>query len=200
MTLSRRRLLIAGWPALLAVSGLSARDRQGLEQFALAGPPCEVNPALTPAVPRDARYRPGSPARRQLAVAGRAEAPLTFSGTVTGLTCGRISGARVDVWHADGRGTYDMTGWRCRGHQLTDQQGQFRFETIVPGRAAGRAPHVGLHVFAAGRVDFATELFFPHEPGEALNAADPRFQPGLLLKVLASPRGKTATFDVILDV
>jgi protocatechuate 3,4-dioxygenase beta subunit len=168
-----------------------------LEQFALGGPPCAPGETVTPAVPRDGTYRPGSPHRSSLVTEGTTGTPLTFSGTVTGLSCGRIAGARVDVWHADSRGMYDGSGWRHRGHQLTGDQGQFRFRTIVPGASEGRAPHIGLHVVVAGKVDFSTELFFP---GDARNAADPRFRPALQLTVLSERAGQTASFDLILDV
>jgi protocatechuate 3,4-dioxygenase beta subunit len=197
MALSRRRLLIAAFPALLVGRGASARGPQGLEQFALGGPPCAVTGALTPAVARDATYRPGSPERTSLVEPGTPGVPLTFTGTVTGLTCGRIAGARVDVWHADGRGAYDMTGWRYRGHQPTDADGQFRFRTIVPGAAGARAPQIGVHVVVAGKADFATVLFFP---GDARNAADARHQPALEFRVLTDGTGQRASFDVVLDL
>jgi protocatechuate 3,4-dioxygenase beta subunit len=197
MTLSRRRLLLVGLPALLAVPGLSARRRQGLEQFAQGGPPCEADATVTPAVPRDGTFRPGSPERSSLVDAGTTGIPLTFSGTVTGLTCGRIAAARVDVWHADSRGAYDLSGRRHRGHQLTDAEGQFRFRTVVPGAPAGRAPHLGVYVLVPGKADFATELFFP---GDARNTADPRYKPALELEVLSERSGQTANFDLVLDI
>jgi protocatechuate 3,4-dioxygenase beta subunit len=118
-----------------------------------------------------------------------------FTGTVTGLTCGRIAGARVDVWHADPAGRYEPA--RYRGHQLTDADGRFAFRTIVPGAPPGRAPHLGLNVVVAGKADFWTELFFPNDPR---NTSDPRFRDALLLTVLPSRGGTTASFDVILEV
>jgi protocatechuate 3,4-dioxygenase beta subunit len=197
MTLSRRALLLSGLPALLVGPGLAARGRQGLEQFGLGGPPCAVDPILTPAVPPSASYRPWAPERSSLVDPGTTGIPLAFSGTVTGLTCGRIAGARVDVWHADARGTYDMESWRHRGHQRTDEQGQFRFRTVMPGAPPGRAPHVAIRVIVPDRADFATELFFPGDPR---NAADPHHQATLELRVLSERAGQTASFDLYLDL
>jgi protocatechuate 3,4-dioxygenase beta subunit len=123
--------------------------------------------------------------------------PLTFTGTVTGVTCGRISGARVDVWHADANGKFDMTGFRLRGHQLTDAGGQFRFMTVMPGAASGRAPHIGVNVKVQAKADFWTELFFPDEPR---NARDTRFHSDLLLKLVPEGRSRRVHFDIMLAI
>src|SRR5688500_10348182 len=72
--LTRRHLLLLPWPLLAAPRPLSAprggwrlvADEQGLEQFAVGGPPCVVDPAPTRSVPRATTYKTGSPARRSL--------------------------------------------------------------------------------------------------------------------------------------
>src|SRR6187402_3030101 len=98
MRLSRRQCLFLAVPALLG-GRVGAVDTQGLDQFmTAAGPPCSPDEKLTPAVPADATYKKGSPARTSLAEAGMAGTPLDLSGTVSGITCGRIKGAVVDVW------------------------------------------------------------------------------------------------------
>jgi protocatechuate 3,4-dioxygenase beta subunit len=123
--------------------------------------------------------------------------PLTFSGTVTGLTCGRVAGARVDVWQPDPAGVYDMTGFGLRGHQLTDGQGRFQFRTVMPGPPGRRAPHLGVNVTVKGKADFWTELFFPDEPR---NASDARFHPDLVVKLVPDGRTRRAHFDIVLDI
>lgn len=47
-------------------------------------------------------------------------------------TAGRWPGAVVDVWSCDGNGVYDNTDFRLRGHQFTDAEGRFAFETVKP--------------------------------------------------------------------
>jgi protocatechuate 3,4-dioxygenase beta subunit len=125
---------------------------------------------------------------------------------VSGLTCGRIAGARVDLWHADARGTSDASGFRWRGHQVTDADGRYAFETIVPGASRAGAPRLNLRVEIPrdrlrqpGRSGtLMTALFFPADPR---NGADPVYRPELLMKT-APGSGKHAAyvFDVILDL
>src|SRR6187399_1229667 len=100
MRLSRRQCLFLAFPGLLG-GRLLALGPQGLDQFmSAAGPPCSPDEKLTPAVPADATYKKGSPARTSLVEAGMVGTPLDLSGTVSGVTCGRIKGAVVDVWQA----------------------------------------------------------------------------------------------------
>lgn len=180
-------VLGAAWPA----------SAQGLDQFAMSAPPCGDDPRATPQVPRDDTFRPNAPPRTSLVDAGMAGTPFVFSGTVTGLSCGRVAGARIDLWQCDDRGAYDRTGFRLRGHQLTNATGGFRFETIVPGLSPGRARHLGVRVIVAGKGDFSTELFFPDEPQ---NVRDPRFKKELLLKMVRANTGRAATFDLVLAI
>lgn len=208
MPLTRRSLLlllpwplVAAAPAALRAAGDSRRSAaflQGLEQFALGGPPCAADAATTRSVGRAATYKAGSASRRSLVEAGTPAAlPLTFTGTVTGVTCGRIAGARVDVWHADATGAFDMTGFGLRGHQLTDAEGEFRFMTVMPGARAGRAPHIGVNVTVQGKADFWTELFFPDD---ARNAKDTRFHRDLVMRLVPEGRGRRAHFDIVLGI
>jgi protocatechuate 3,4-dioxygenase beta subunit len=191
-----RRGFIAGFSGLLAARPLLAAG-QGLEQFSMAGPPCTDDPRLTPAVPLDSTFRRGAPARTDLREPGVGGERLALSGTVAGLSCGRIRGARVDLWQADARGIYDATGFRLRGHQMTDANGRFAFTTIVPGAAAGRAPHFGVRVQVDGKPDFATELFLPDQ---SANARDPRFRQELVLRLVQAPGGRSAVFDLVLNL
>jgi protocatechuate 3,4-dioxygenase beta subunit len=194
---SRRAFLefwLSGAGALAA--GLPLRA-QGLDQFTLPGPPCEADATPTPGLPADGTYRAGAPVRTSLLGPGVTGTPLVLTGTVSGVTCGRIAGARLEFWQADARGVYDMQGFRLRGQQATDAEGRFSLRTIVPGAGATRARHLGVHVTVAGKADFWTELFFPDDPG---NAADKRFQPALLLKTMRAAQGVNATFDILLAI
>lgn len=199
MPLSRRECLVLAVPFLAGGRRLLAADPQGLEGFVTnAGPPCAPDAKVTPAVPADATYKKGAPLRTSLVQPGTAGTPLTLSGTVSGVTCGRIKGATVDVWQADAQGAYDTAGFRLRGRQLTDAEGRFHVETIVPGNAAGRARHLGFHVNVPGKADFWTEVFFPDDPK---NAGDGRFRKELAMKMVQAPKGRQAgIFDVVLDL
>jgi protocatechuate 3,4-dioxygenase beta subunit len=196
MTLSRREFLWAGVPvaAGLGVVGTSA---QGLEQFGSLAPPCIDDPRSTPQVPRDATYREGAPARTSLVETGMAGTRLALSGTVTGLTCGRIKDARIEIWHADAKGVYDAAGFRLRGHQLTNADGGYRFSTIVPGAPPRRARHIGVRIIVPAKADYATEIFFPDDPAAA---KDPRFKKELVMRMVRATSGQAAVFDFVLPI
>ena len=200
MALSRRQWLILGVPFAASASRLLAESvPQGLDQFMTSGgPPCADDTKSTPAVAADATYRKGSPVRANLVEPGMAGTPLKLSGTVTGISCGRVKGATVDIWQADAKGVYDATGFRLRGRQLTDANGGFAFETIVPGNAGARARHIGVNVIVPGKANFWTEWFFPDDPK---NASDARYKKELLLKMVQAPKGRqAATFDIVLNI
>jgi len=123
--------------------------------------------------------------------------PIVVTGIVLSTTCQPIARALIDVWHADDRGGYDNTGFRLRGHQLTDDQGRYRLETIVPGVYVGRTRHFHVKVQPPNRPVLTTQLYFP---GEAVNARDPIFSPELVMRVTETTTGKAGTFDFVVDL
>jgi len=202
MRVTRRHFLEFGamLPVLAPLTLTSDASQQGLEQFAISAPPCKDGD-LTPAVAHpkgSGAFRPGAPARTSLADPGESGQRLTLTGTVIGVTCGRIKGARVDAWQADARGVFDPSGTRLRGHQLTDAEGRYRLVTIVPGAAAG-APFIGIRVDVPGKKTFETAAFLADD---ARNAKDARFKPGLAMKrvVASRPDERAAIFDIVLDL
>ena len=62
--------------------------------------------------------------------------------------CRPVERALVDLWHADDGGAYDNRGFRYRGHVFTDEQGRYRFRTILPGLYPGRTRHYHVKVQA----------------------------------------------------
>lgn len=165
----------------------------GLDQFGGATPDCAPNRDLTPALPADGTFRAGSPERTSLVEAGAPGQRFVLSGTVSGVTCGRIKGATVDVWQPDPSGRYDNTGYRYRGHVVTDAEGKYRIVTVVPGAPSGRAKHISLRVTVPGKLEFSTEAFFPDD---SQNTRDARFKPELLIKKTVDG----GTFDISLNL
>jgi protocatechuate 3,4-dioxygenase beta subunit len=184
--------------ALISSSG-AAHAAQGLGQFATPGAaaPCKLNEKATPAAPQGPEFKPGSPARASFIEPGVTGHRLVLTGTVSGLTCGPIKGAVVDFWQADAHGVYDRTGFHLRGHQSTDQAGHYRLETIVPGAVSTHAPHLNVRVKPPGKAVFATQIFFPEAPQ---NKKDAAFRSELVMKITDGRNGKTAAFDIVLNV
>jgi protocatechuate 3,4-dioxygenase beta subunit len=193
---SRRDILRAALavPAAL-LAGRRIGVAQGLGQFTTPTVPCgDVKP--TPAAADEATFRPGAPLKATLVEPGMVGERLVLTGTVSGVICGAIKGARVDFWQADAKGTYDSAGFRLRGHVLSDAQGVYRIETILPGPYAGRARHLNAKVQAAGKPTLATQLFIAGDP---LNAKDKVFKPELALTPSKTATGWSATFAFVLN-
>ncbi len=132
-----------------------------------------------------------------------------------------IKDALVEIWQADADGLYNspeekrgkadphFVGW---GRQPTDgSTGEYRFETIKPGRVPykdGRpmAPHITVWIVARGiNIGLHTRLYFGDE--EAANAECPvlaRIEHKVRLATLIAARGEengmpTYTFDIHLQ-
>jgi protocatechuate 3,4-dioxygenase beta subunit len=184
--------------ALVVDRSASAESSQGLGQFASEGPPpCKADDQATPAAPQGPEFKPGAPERSSLIEPGVTGTRLALTGSVRGLTCGPIARARLDFWQADAGGVYDASGYRLRGHEVTDGNGRYRLETIVPGPHDRQAPQLHVKVQPPGKPAFATRLFFPDQPQ---NKMDPQFRQELVMKVSGGPAGKTATFDIVLNL
>jgi protocatechuate 3,4-dioxygenase beta subunit len=88
-------------------------------------------------------------------------------GVVDASSCKPITGAAVDIWHADAAGAYsgepsNGTAGRTflRGIQRTDAGGIARFDTVYPGWYQGRTVHIHVKVHVSGSVVHTGQLFF----------------------------------------
>ena len=179
--LGRRNLIGSG--LLMATAAVLAARR-----VAAQSPACRPSP---PAV-EGPFYRPGTPLRASLLEPGIPGERVILEGRVLDTACRPVAGAVVDLWQADGSGEYDLAGYRCRGHQFTDDGGRFRFETVIPGRYGPRTPHFHVKVGRQGGPLLTTQLYFP---GESRNAADPLFDSRLLV----AREDGTVRYDFVID-
>lgn len=138
-------------------------------------------------------YRSGAPLRSVLA-SGLPGVPLVVRGHV--LAGCRAAPAELDVWQANTTGDYDNAGFTLRGRMRTDDDGAFRFETIVPGHYLNgpqyRPAHIHVKVRTPGRPELTTQLYFQGDP---YNAIDPWYLPSLELRPRERSHGLHATFD-----
>ncbi|MFZ1812861.1 MAG: protocatechuate 3,4-dioxygenase subunit alpha [Rhizobiaceae bacterium] len=143
---------------------------------------------------------------------------ITITGSVIDGTGTPLRDALIEIWQADASGRYPspmetrgaadpaFAGWgRCPCDQTS---GQYRFDTIRPGRVPfpdGRiqAPHVTFWVVARGiNIGLHTRMYFPDE--EVANGTDPvlaRIEHKVRIPTLiASSVGKGAyQFDIRLQ-
>jgi protocatechuate 3,4-dioxygenase beta subunit len=116
---------------------------------------------------------------------------------VLSTQCLRVANALLDFWHADDDGAYDVAGFRLRGHQLTDGDGRYRLETIVPGLYPGRTRHFHVKLQAPHGMILTTQLYFPGEPR---NARDFLFDRELLMAIDDRGGRKVARFDFVVKL
>jgi len=128
-----------------------------------------------------------------------------------------VTDALLEIWQADAQGLFNgpsethgvadphFTGW---GRQPTDgETGQFRFETIRPGRVPwpdGRmqAPHISLWIVARGiNLGLSTRVYFSDE--SAANSEDPLLQeigdPARVATLIAARKADEYSFDICLQ-
>ena len=148
---------------------------------------------VTPRQTEGPFFTPNSPLRGSLLEAGSRGQRFLVSGRVLSRECKPVANALVDLWHADEEGAYDNQGYRYRGHQFTDAEGRYRFETIVPALYPGRARHYHVKVQAKGGPLLTTQLYFPGDPG---NRRDGLYRPELELKSAKSGEG---AFDFVVQ-
>ena len=142
---------------------------------------------------------------------------ITIAGRVLDGTGTPLKDALLEIWQADAAGLYNsptemrgsadpsFTGW---GRCATDgETGEYRFETIRPGRVPFRdgrrmAPHITFWIVARGiNIGLHTRLYFGDE--EAANAEDPvlaRIEHRVRVSTLIAPReGDAYRFDIRLQ-
>jgi protocatechuate 3,4-dioxygenase beta subunit len=184
--------------ALTGIAGLlPSLWESGLAQTALPPTPaCADDDDPTPTQTEGPFFTPNSPERINLREDGMPGPRMVLTGFVLTRSCTPLPGALVELWHADNGGRYDNEGFRLRGHQFTGVDGNYRFETIVPGLYPGRTRHFHVKYQAADQPVLTTQLYFPGEPA---NTRDSIFQPELLMRMTAAPE-ITGRFDAVLDL
>lgn len=111
---------------------------------------------------------------------------ISLEGRIVDGAGAPVDGATVEVWQANAAGRYDHAedtqekpldpAFHGFGRCLTDSEGIFRFQTVLPGAVPGRgnslqAPHVNVSIFARGLLNrVVTRIYFEGNP---LNDADP---------------------------
>ena len=122
-------LLAAAW----ALVFLRQRRREARPVYLAPTPACGDDEPATPRQTAGPFFKANTPARTSLIEPGIEGERVILEGYVVSTRCRPVAGARIELWHADRRGLYDLFGYRLRGHQDTDAAGRYRFETIVPG-------------------------------------------------------------------
>jgi protocatechuate 3,4-dioxygenase beta subunit len=153
----------------------------------------------------------------------RADEPgdkLIFSGTVRSTDGAPLAGATLDVWQANGAAEYshfqpDVPEYNLRGKLMTDDDGRFEFETVVPspyevptsgatgrllaalGRSAFRPSHIHFKISHAQASPLTTQIYFEGDPwldADVVGAV----KASLVTKLTSGPSHATCSYDFVL--
>jgi protocatechuate 3,4-dioxygenase beta subunit len=158
---------------------------------------CTDDDDPTPPQTEGPYFTPRSPLRTSLLESRTAGTRLTLSGQVFSTACQPVAQALLDFWQCDSAGDYDNSGFRLRGHQLTDASGRYVLGTVVPGLYPGRTRHVHVKVQAPNRPVLTTQLYFPGEPR---NASDGIFNADLLIAQASAGGVNQGTFNFVVQL
>jgi protocatechuate 3,4-dioxygenase beta subunit len=146
--------------------------------------------AATPAEVLGPFFRKGAPNSTTLRAPGDPGFPLRVSGKVSNTRGNKVQGVRIDIWHADHKGLYDVQGYRYRTKLEVESISEYAIETILPGHYDDRpAQHIHYLITAPGhkplitQVYFATDPFFDGDPVRNYKKRNIVSHPGLIRPV-----------------
>lgn len=188
-----RRYFLSGVVAAPVLLPNLGRSAELPEKLPLT-PACSDGDDLTPSQTEGPFFTPQTPQKRDFASDAPNGERMTIAGYVLTPACHPVATALVELWHADETGTYDTSGYRLRGHQFTDTDGRWWFNTIVPGLYPGRTRHYHLKIQRQGGRALTTQLYFPDEPR---NERDGIFDAALVLDIAMTGDGKFGRYDFV---
>jgi protocatechuate 3,4-dioxygenase alpha subunit len=145
-------------------------------------------------------------------VAEGAPNSVTVRGRVVDGAGDPVPDALIEIWQADPdgrfphpddpRGAADYEGFRPFGRCPTDENGNYWFRTLKPGRVDDeQAPHIDVTVLARGLLrHLVTRIYFPDET--AANESDPtlcELDEADRTLLVATPDGDGLRFDIRLQ-
>src|SRR5579885_2411450 len=83
-------------------------------------------------------YKRLAPDKTVLRTPGDPGLPVKISGRILDTQGRSLEGAKVEIWHADHFGHYDLDGYRFRTMLTAGSNGQYGFESIMPGHYPDR--------------------------------------------------------------
>ena len=172
--ITRNGLLTRVGGFAIAALGLGAFRGAGTARAAIG-----VSSILTPEMTEGPYFIDGEANRRNI-TEGRPGTRLDLRlQVVNATTCAPISGAVVDIWHADAGGVYSGFGSGAssrtfmRGVQKTDRNGVAVFQTVYPGWYMGRTVHIHVKVHVGGSVVHTGQLFYSDTLTDAVYKRSP---------------------------
>lgn len=136
-------------------------DNEGMKQTSVALLAAVL--VVAPLAAQTPNHREGAPFRAKLSPPHAEGQVLVVQGLVTDASTDKgVAHAVLDAFQADAEGDYDADGFEYRARVLTDEEGRFEFETIIPSNY-GPVPHIHFIVTADGYRERRTDMYFQDE-------------------------------------
>jgi len=137
---------------------------------------------------------------------------ITVSGRITNKGCNPVASAIVEIWSANHYGKYrhefdtkgkddpNFQGW---GQAITNENGEYRFKTIVPGLYSDRARHIHFKISKRGYHELVTQLYFEGEDRNKtdgpLNQLTHEEQQHIIRPLLNKDVDKQMEFNIVIE-
>ncbi|HSE99608.1 MAG TPA: hypothetical protein VLA48_01840 [Nitrososphaeraceae archaeon] len=148
-------------------------------------------------------YKEGSPIKEGEEFAKGIEGEkLVVAGKVLGsINCNPVNSAILDFWQADSKGQYDNEGFNLRGKIISDENGNYRLDTILPASYSEgnitRPAHIHVKAWIPenpGNPALVTQLYFEGDPNMDIFVKEP-----LIMKIVDKNGTKFANFNFVLE-
>lgn len=165
----------------------------------------EINPSCELTLPtvQGPYYKEGAPIKEGEEFVGETEGEkLVVTGKVMSFPdCHPVNGAVLDFWQADSKGKYDNTDFNLRGKVISDENGNYTLDTILPGSYSQgnitRPAHIHVKAWIPenpGNPSLVSQLYFEGDPNMDIFVKDP-----LIMKIVDKNGTKFANFDFVLE-
>lgn len=132
-------------------------------------------------------YTPNTPLKTNFLEADRSGLEIHLKGRVFDTECRPMPNVVIDFWHVDQNAEYDNVAHRYRGHQFTDENGNYDLLTLHPQpytlQGIWRTAHLHLKIQGADTDLLTTQLYFPRYAEE--NQRDGGYMSSLEVEVVA---------------
>jgi catechol 1,2-dioxygenase len=116
-------------------------------------------------------YRPDAPLRSDLTYEGLPGTRIVLKGKVFKSDCiTTLKDAMVEIWHCNADGEYDNASdeFRQRARLLTNDNGEYTFRTILPGKYLNgelyRPSHIHYRVTEKDSKELISQIYFKGDP------------------------------------
>ena len=163
----------------------------------------QLNPSceLTMSTLQGPHYKEGAPLKKDLAKGIEGEKIIITGKVFDFYDCKPIHGAILDFWQADSTGKYDNEGFNLRGKVISDENGNYQLNTIIPANETNGNRTVPAHIHLKAWIPdnpgdpvLDTQIYFGGDPNKDRFVKDQ-----LLVKPVNKNGTKLASFDIGLE-